>query len=58
MILRFGIIGLRSIRRRIIEGQGERYGVRTVSIGEKPFFDAESKSRREDLAEKFAAVTA
>jgi alpha-ketoglutarate-dependent taurine dioxygenase len=41
-----------------IEGQGERYGVRTVSIGEKPFFDVESKSRREGLAEKFAAVTA
>ncbi|KAH9219262.1 hypothetical protein DL95DRAFT_433903 [Leptodontidium sp. 2 PMI_412] len=33
-----------------IEGEGERYGVRTVSVGEKPFFDAESKSRREDLA--------
>ncbi|KAE8450079.1 hypothetical protein EG329_006860 [Mollisiaceae sp. DMI_Dod_QoI] len=33
-----------------IEGQGERYGVRTVSIGEKPFYDAESKSRKEDLA--------
>ncbi|KAN0092361.1 taurine catabolism dioxygenase [Hyaloscypha variabilis] len=35
-----------------IEGQGERYGVRTVSIGEKPFFDPESRSRREDLAAK------
>ncbi|CZR59008.1 related to taurine dioxygenase [Phialocephala subalpina] len=35
-----------------IEGQGERYGVRTVSIGEKPFFDAESKSRTEDLGPK------
>jgi alpha-ketoglutarate-dependent taurine dioxygenase len=33
-----------------IEGQGERYGVRTVSIGEKPYFDPESKSRRTDLA--------
>jgi alpha-ketoglutarate-dependent taurine dioxygenase len=33
-----------------IEGQGERYGVRTVSIGEKPYFDPESKSRRADLA--------
>ena len=32
-----------------IEGQGERYGVRAVSIGEKPFFDPESKSRREAL---------
>lgn len=35
-----------------IEGQGERYGLRTVSIGEKPFFDPESKSRRETLAVK------
>ncbi len=35
-----------------IEGQGERYGVRTVSIGEKPFFDPESKSRREALGVK------
>jgi len=35
-----------------IEHQGERYGVRTVSIGEKPFFDRESKSRREALAAK------
>jgi alpha-ketoglutarate-dependent taurine dioxygenase len=32
-----------------IEGQGERYGVRTVSVGEKPFFDPKSKSRTEDL---------
>lgn len=35
-----------------IEGYGERYGVRTVSVGEKPFFDPESKSKNEDLAEK------
>ncbi|KAF4631292.1 hypothetical protein G7Y89_g6845 [Cudoniella acicularis] len=35
-----------------IEGQGERYGVRTVSIGEAPYYDAESKSRSEDLAAK------
>lgn len=41
-----------------IEGYGERYGVRTVSIGEKPFFDPESKSKSEDLAEKAGAVTA
>ncbi|KAG0645630.1 alpha-ketoglutarate-dependent sulfonate dioxygenase [Hyphodiscus hymeniophilus] len=34
-----------------IDGQGERYGVRTVSVGEKPFFDPESKSRSESLAE-------
>lgn len=33
-----------------IEGFGERYGVRTVSVGEKPFFDAESRGRREALA--------
>jgi len=33
-----------------IEGQGERYGVRTVSIGERPYFDPESKSRKDDLA--------
>jgi alpha-ketoglutarate-dependent taurine dioxygenase len=35
-----------------IEDQGERYGVRTVSIGEKPFYDPESKSRRAALAAK------
>ncbi len=33
-----------------IDGLGERYGVRTVSVGEAPFFDPESKSRREALA--------
>ncbi|KAM3068315.1 hypothetical protein ACMFMG_009455 [Clarireedia jacksonii] len=33
-----------------LEGQAERYGVRAVSVGEKPFFDPESKSRREGLA--------
>jgi alpha-ketoglutarate-dependent taurine dioxygenase len=32
------------------EGFGERYGVRAVSVGEKPFFDPESKSKSEDLA--------
>ncbi|KAB8302846.1 hypothetical protein EYC80_006182 [Monilinia laxa] len=32
-----------------LEGQGERYGVRAVSVGEKPFLDPESKSRREAL---------
>jgi alpha-ketoglutarate-dependent taurine dioxygenase len=36
------------------EGFGERYGVRTVSVGEKPFFDSESKSRREALKEAAA----
>jgi alpha-ketoglutarate-dependent taurine dioxygenase len=40
------------------EGQGERYGVRTVSVGEKPFFDPESKSRRQALAEQEAAAAA
>ncbi|TVY18467.1 putative alpha-ketoglutarate-dependent sulfonate dioxygenase [Lachnellula arida] len=33
-----------------IAGYGERYGVRTVSVGEAPYFDPESRSRREDLA--------
>lgn len=34
---------------------GERFGIRTVSVGEKPFFDPLSKSRREELAELAAA---
>jgi alpha-ketoglutarate-dependent taurine dioxygenase len=29
------------------EGLGERKGSRAVSLGEKPYFDPESKSRRE-----------
>ncbi|KAH8816383.1 hypothetical protein F5884DRAFT_220021 [Xylogone sp. PMI_703] len=33
---------------------GERYGVRTVSVGEAPFFDPQSKSRSEDLAAQAA----
>lgn len=44
-----------------IEGQGERYGVRAVSIGERPYLDPESKSRTEDLraqAEAAETVTA
>jgi alpha-ketoglutarate-dependent taurine dioxygenase len=41
-----------------IEGYGERYGVRTVSVGEKPYFDPESKSRREDLAANALAISA
>lgn len=41
-----------------IEGYGERYGVRTVSVGEKPFFDPESKSRGEDLAVKATVAPA
>lgn len=35
-----------------IEDQGERYGVRTVSVGEKPYFDPESTGRREGLGLK------
>ncbi|CZT21910.1 related to taurine dioxygenase [Ramularia collo-cygni] len=34
------------------EGLGERYGHRAVGIGEPPYLDPQSKSRREDLAEK------
>jgi alpha-ketoglutarate-dependent taurine dioxygenase len=30
-------------------GHGDRFGVRAVSVGEKPYFDPESKSRREAL---------
>jgi len=37
------------------EGEGERFGVRTVSVGEKPFFDPESKSRREALRDEALA---
>ncbi len=33
------------------EGLGERLGHRAVSIGEKPFLDVGSKSRREALGE-------
>jgi alpha-ketoglutarate-dependent taurine dioxygenase len=40
-----------------IEGQGERYGVRTVSVGEKAYFDPESKSRSEDLAQLAAKAS-
>ena len=32
-----------------LEGQGERFGNRAVGVGERPYFDPESKSRREDL---------
>jgi alpha-ketoglutarate-dependent taurine dioxygenase len=31
------------------EGQGERYGNRAVGLGEEPFYDPESQSRREAL---------
>jgi alpha-ketoglutarate-dependent taurine dioxygenase len=40
-----------------IEGQGDRYGVRAVSIGEKPFLDPESTSRMESLREQEAAAS-
>jgi alpha-ketoglutarate-dependent taurine dioxygenase len=39
-----------------IDGQGERYGVRAVSIGERPYLDPESKSRTEDLRAQAASV--
>lgn len=32
-----------------IEGLGERFGNRAVGVGERPYFDPESKSRREAL---------
>jgi len=35
---------------------GERYGVRTVSVGEAPFYDPLSKSRQEDLKAQAAAA--
>lgn len=34
---------------------GERFGNRAVGIGSKPYFDPNSKSRREALAEEQAA---
>jgi alpha-ketoglutarate-dependent taurine dioxygenase len=34
-----------------LEGQGERFGVRAVGIGEQPFYDPNSKSRREALGQ-------
>ena len=33
------------------EGLGERLGHRAVGLGEKPYFDPESRSRREALRE-------
>lgn len=32
------------------EGLGERFGNRTVGIGERPYFDPNSQSRRQALA--------
>ena len=37
------------------EGLGERLGKRAVSIGEKPYLDPASKSRREALRESLEA---
>ena len=34
------------------EGLGERFGNRVVGIGEKPYFDPNSKSKSQALAEK------
>ena len=31
------------------QGQGDRFGNRAVGIGERPYFDPQSKSRREAL---------
>ncbi|KAF2865943.1 TfdA family taurine dioxygenase [Massariosphaeria phaeospora] len=39
-----------------LEGQGERFGVRAVGIGERPYFDPESKSRREALGQSVDVV--
>ncbi|PVH69979.1 taurine dioxygenase family protein [Cadophora sp. DSE1049] len=40
------------------EGLGERAGHRVVGIGEKPYFDPESKSKKQALAEEAAAAAA
>ncbi len=37
------------------QGLGERSGQRAVSLGERPYFDPESTSRREALAREAAA---
>ncbi|KAF3479442.1 alpha-ketoglutarate-dependent taurine dioxygenase [Arthroderma uncinatum] len=39
-----------------LEGREDRYGVRAVGVGEKPYFDANSKSRREALGEPVEAL--
>jgi alpha-ketoglutarate-dependent taurine dioxygenase len=38
------------------EGLGDRTGQRAVSLGEKPYLDPNSKSRREALAEEAGAL--
>ncbi|KAI1416224.1 TauD-domain-containing protein [Hypoxylon sp. FL1857] len=40
------------------QGLGERTGSRAVSLGEKPYFDPQSKSRREALVAEAAAAAA
>jgi hypothetical protein len=35
------------------DGQGERYGNRVVGVGERPFYDPSSKSRRDALEEEY-----
>ncbi|KAI1463970.1 TauD-domain-containing protein [Daldinia caldariorum] len=40
------------------QGLGERTGSRAVSLGEKPYFDPQSKSRREALAAEAATAVA
>ncbi|GBF61269.1 alpha-ketoglutarate-dependent sulfonate dioxygenase [Trichophyton mentagrophytes] len=39
-----------------LEGREDRYGVRAVGVGEKPFFDERSMSRREALKEPVQAL--
>jgi hypothetical protein len=36
------------------DGLGERFGNRVVGIGERPFFDPNSKSKAEVLAAEYA----
>ena len=40
------------------EGLGDRMGQRAVSLGEKPYFDPKSKSRKQALAEEASAEEA
>lgn len=40
----------------LFEGLGERQGSRAVSLGERPYFDPESKSRREALRDEVLAA--
>lgn len=36
--------------------QGDRFGNRAVGLGEKPYYDPNSKSRREDLEARKASA--